>query len=154
MFLIGNVKSFAKRLVDIAQECMYEGIKQVRPGGFMGDVGYAISSYAKKFGYTVVHEFGGHGIGESMWEEPHVPSFGKPGTGIQLEPGMIFTIEPMINQGKREIRQLADGWTIVTKDHQLSAQWEHTVLVTANGIEILTLREEEKAWQKAKVFVY
>lgn len=143
MFLIGNVKPFAKRLVDIAQECMYAGIKCVRPGAYLGDIGFAISSQAKKFGYTVVHEFGGHGIGETMWEEPHVASFGKPGTGLKLQAGMIFTIEPMINHGKRDIRQLADGWTIVTKDHKLSAQWEHTILVTEAGAEILTLRNKE-----------
>ena len=140
MFLVGEVKPYAERLVKAAQECMVAGIKKVRPDGYIGDIGEAISTCAKKYNYSVVHEYGGHGIGETMWEDPHIPSFGKSGTGLKLQPGMIFTIEPMVNQGKRFIRQLADGWTIITKDHSLSAQWEHTVLVTEQGMEVLTLR--------------
>lgn len=143
MFLVASVKSYSKRLVDIAQQCMYEGIKVVKPGNHVGDIGSAISKCARKHNYTVVREFGGHGIGEDMWEDPHIPNFGKPGTGMKLVPGMIFTIEPMVNQGKAEIRQLGDGWTIITKDRKLSAQWEHTVLVTEKGVEILTARGEE-----------
>jgi len=143
MFLVGKVKPFAQRLVRVAQECMYAGIKVVRPEGYIGDIGAAISDCAKKYNYSVVQEYGGHGLGEIMWEDPHIPSFGKPGAGLKLQPGMIFTIEPMINQGKRFIRQLGDGWTIVTKDRSLSAQWEHTVLVTDHGVEILTIRDDD-----------
>jgi methionyl aminopeptidase len=143
MFLIGKVKSFAERLVKAAQECMYAGINQVRPDAFIGDISHAIAKQAKKYNYTVVHEYGGHGIGQMMWEDPHIPNFGEPNTGLKLQSGMIFTIEPMVNQGKRHIRQLGDGWTIITKDRSLSAQWEHTVLVTNEGVEILTLRKEE-----------
>ena len=143
MFSIGEVKPSTQRLVDVAQLCMYEGIKAVCPGNHIGDIGNAISRCAKKHDYTVVHEFGGHGIGSSMWEEPHIPNYGVPGSGLKLQAGMIFTIEPMVNQGAREIKQLGDGWTIITKDKRLSAQWEHTVLVTENNVEILTLREDE-----------
>ncbi len=143
MFLIGEVKPFAKRLVNVSQQCMYEGIKAARPGNCIGDIGYAISACAQKHNYTVVHEFGGHGIGQTMWEDPHIPGFGTPGSGLALQPGMIFTIEPMVNQGKRYIKELGDGWTVITKDRKLSAQWEHTVLVTEDGVEILTLRDNE-----------
>jgi len=143
MFLIGEVKPFAKRLVDVAQQCMYEGIRAVGPGNCIGDIGYAISALAKKHNYSIVREFGGHGIGNIMWEEPHIPNYGSPASGMILQPGMTFTIEPMINQGKRNIRQLGDGWTIITKDRKLSAQWEHTVLVTKNGVEVLTIRHDE-----------
>lgn len=139
MFLVGKVKPFAQRLCDIARECMFSGIEQVKPGNHIGDIGFAIESHAKKHGYSVVHEYGGHGIGEDMWEKPHIPNFGQAGTGLKLEEGMIFTIEPMINQGTRHIRQLPDGWTIVTKDRKLSAQWEHTLLVTSDGFELLTI---------------
>lgn len=149
MFLVGDVKPFAKKLCEVARECMNEGIKLIRPGAHMGDIGYAIANHATNHGYSVVHEFGGHGIGTTMWEDPHVPNFGKPGTGLKLEPGMIFTIEPMVNQGSRHIRQLSDGWTIVTKDRKLSAQWEHTVLVTNNGVEILTLRSVNQSERKS-----
>lgn len=143
MFLVGEVKPFAKRLVDVAQQCMYEGIRAVRPGSFIGDIGYAISTFAKKHKYSVVHEFGGHGIGSTMWEEPHIPNYGAPASGMMLQPGMTFTIEPMVNQGKRHIRQLGDDWTIITKDRKLSAQWEHTLLVTESGVEVLTIRSDE-----------
>jgi len=118
---------------------MWLGIRQVRPGARLGDVGAAIQAHAEKHGYSVVREFCGHGIGRKFHEEPQVLHYGKPGAGLALEPGMTFTIEPMINAGKAAIRELADGWTIVTKDHSLSAQWEHTVLVTDGGYEVLTV---------------
>jgi methionyl aminopeptidase len=111
----------------------------VRPGAQLGDIGATIQSHAEQHGYSVVREFCGHGIGRKFHEEPQVLHYGKAGTGLRLEPGMIFTIEPMINAGKPGIRELADGWTIVTKDHSLSAQWEHTVLVTGTGYEVLTV---------------
>lgn len=143
MFFVGQVQPFAKKLVKAAQLAMYEGIKAVCPGNTLGDIGFAISECAKANNYSVVREYGGHGIGESMWEEPHIANFGAPGTGLELRPGMIFTIEPMLNQGRRYIKQLADGWTVITKDRKLSAQWEHTVLVTDCGSEILTIRNNE-----------
>ena len=115
------------------------GILQVKAGAYLGDVGYVIQSFAEKNGYSIVREFCGHGIGKKFHEEPQVLHYGRPGTGVKLVPGMIFTVEPMINAGRREIRQLGDGWTIVTRDHSLSAQWEHTVLVTDTGVEVLTL---------------
>ena len=143
MFLVGEAPIRAKRLVRLTQECMYLGIRQVRPGGHLGDVGHAIQKHAESNGYSVVQEFCGHGIGRGFHEEPQVLHYGKSGDGITLQPGMIFTIEPMINLGKRYVKILPDGWTAVTKDHSLSAQWEHTVLVTDDGYEILTLRQEE-----------
>jgi methionyl aminopeptidase len=118
---------------------MWLGIETVRPGAYLGDIGHAIQSHAERHGFSVVREFCGHGIGRKFHEEPQVLHYGRPGTGLRLEPGMIFTVEPMINAGKADIRQLADGWTIVTKDHSLSAQWEHTVLVSDNGYEVLTV---------------
>lgn len=144
MFLIGEVKPFAEKLVRITQECMYKAIKIVRPGIRLGDIGHIIQQYAEANRYSVVREFGGHGIGKMMWEDPHVLHFGKPNTGLELQAGMTFTIEPMINLGKKEIKTLGDGWTVVTKDHKLSAQWEHTILVTDTGYEVLTAREEEE----------
>jgi methionyl aminopeptidase len=123
---------------------MYKAIQIVRPGIRLGDIAHVIQQHAEANRYTVVREFGGHGIGREMWEEPHVPHFGKPDTGLELQAGMTFTIEPMINLGKKDIRSLPDGWTIITKDHKLSAQWEHTILVTETGYEVLTLRQEEK----------
>lgn len=139
MFYIGTPTIQARRLVEITYQCMWLGIEQVRPGARLGDIGHVIQRHAESHGFSVVREFCGHGIGRNFHEDPQVLHYGKPGTGITLEPGMIFTIEPMINAGKRDIRQLADGWTIVTKDHSLSAQWEHTVLVTPQGYEVLTL---------------
>jgi methionyl aminopeptidase len=118
---------------------MWAGIRQVRPGATLGDIGHAIQTLAEGNGFSVVREFCGHGIGRRFHEEPQVVHYGRPGTGVRLEAGMTFTIEPMINAGKAAIRQLPDGWTIVTKDHSLSAQWEHTVLVTASGFEVLTV---------------
>lgn len=143
MFLVGEVPIRAKRLIKICQEAMYLGIQQVRPGGRLGDIGFAIQRHAESHAYSVVQEFCGHGIGRSFHEDPQVLHYGKPNTGITLEPGMIFTVEPMINLGKRYVKILPDGWTAVTKDHSLSAQWEHMVLVTEDGYEILTLRQEE-----------
>ncbi len=139
MFFVGEPSIAARRLCDVTFECMWIGIAQVRPGAFLGDIGHAIQAHAEKHGYSVVREFCGHGIGRRFHEEPQVLHYGKAGTLDPLSPGMIFTVEPMINAGRREIRELADGWTIVTKDHTLSAQWEHTVLVTEAGFEVLTV---------------
>jgi len=139
MFYVGQPSIQARRLCDITYECMWLGIETVRPGAYLGDIGHAIQSHAERHGFSVVREFCGHGIGRKFHEEPQVLHYGRPGTGLRLEPGMIFTVEPMINAGKADIRQLADGWTIVTKDHSLSAQWEHTVLVSDNGYEVLTV---------------
>jgi methionyl aminopeptidase len=118
---------------------MWKGIEQIRPNATLGDIGHAIQVFAEKLGFSIVREFCGHGIGKKFHEEPQILHYGRPGTLDKLVPGMIFTVEPMINAGKRDIRELADGWTIVTKDHSLSAQWEHTVLVTETGYEVLTL---------------
>lgn len=148
MFHVGKPTIPAQRLADITQKCMYLGIQQVRPGATLGDIGHAIQVFAEKNHYSVVREFCGHGIGTTFHEPPQVVHYGKPGDGDVLQEGMIFTIEPMINQGKRHIKILPDQWTAVTKDHKLSAQWEHTVLVTADGFDILTLREEEAGWQE------
>lgn len=145
MFFIGEPSIVAKRLVSITQECMYKGIELVKPGARLGDIGEVIQKHAESNYYSVVREYCGHGIGAVFHEEPQVMHYGKSGTGMELKEGMTFTIEPMINQGKRHCKLLPDGWTVVTKDHKLSAQWEHTILVTADGYEILTLREEEKA---------
>ena len=139
MFVVGDGSIQARRLCDITFECLWLGIAAVRPGAFLGDIGAAIQKHAEKNGYSVVREFCGHGIGERFHEEPQVLHYGKAGTGVQLKTGMIFTIEPMINAGKAAIRELADGWTIVTKDHSLSAQWEHTLVVTESGYEVLTV---------------
>ena len=139
MYFVGEPSIQARRLVEVTYECMWHGIVHARPGARLGDIGAAIQQHAEKHGFSVVREFCGHGIGRKFHEEPQVLHYGKAGTGLALEPGMTFTIEPMINAGKAAIRELADGWTIVTKDHSLSAQWEHTVLVTATGCEVLTL---------------
>jgi methionyl aminopeptidase len=139
MFYVGQPSIQARRLCDVTYECMWRGIESVKPGAALGDIGYAIQTHAEHNGYSVVREFCGHGIGARFHEEPQILHYGRPGTGMRLEAGMTFTIEPMINAGKPDIRQLADGWTIVTKDHSLSAQWEHTVLVTDSGYEVLTL---------------
>ena len=139
MFYVGTPSIQARRLCEVTYECMWRGIRVVRPGGFLGDIGAAIQQHAEAHGYSVVKEFCGHGIGRKFHEEPQVLHYGQAGTGPRLLPGMIFTIEPMINAGRPAIRELADGWTIVTKDHSLSAQWEHTVLVTEQGYEVLTV---------------
>jgi methionyl aminopeptidase len=138
MYYIGEPGIQARRLVDVTYECMWRGIATVRPGAQLGDIGAAIQAHAEQHGYSIVREFCGHGIGRRFHEEPQVLHYGKAGTGLRLEPGMTFTVEPMINAGKSAIRELADGWTIVTKDHSLSAQWEHTVLVTDTAYEVLT----------------
>lgn len=138
MFLVGDASIQAKRLCDVTYECMWLGISEVKPGAHLGDVGHVIQRHAENCGFSVVREFCGHGIGQRFHEDPQVLHYGRPGTLEKLVPGMIFTIEPMINAGRREIRELADGWTIVTKDHSLSAQWEHTVMVTDSGFEVLT----------------
>ncbi len=144
MFCVGEVSQHAKRLIKITQEAMFLGIQQVKQGATLGDIGHAIQKYAESNRYSVVREFCGHGIGKGFHEEPQVLHYGKPGDGDVLEAGMILTIEPMINLGKRHMKVLSDGWTAVTKDRSLSAQWEHTILVTQNGYEILTLRQEER----------
>jgi len=143
MYLLGDVKPYAKRLVDKTYESMWQGIHAVKPGATLGDVGYAIQQYAEKQGYSIVREYCGHGIGREMHEEPQVLHYGKKGKGLTLQEGMVFTIEPMVNQGKAKIKTKRDGWTVVTSDKQLSAQWEHTIAVTSSGFEVLTLRDDE-----------
>jgi methionyl aminopeptidase len=139
MFVVGEGSIAAKRLCSITYDAMWRGIARVRPGARLGDIGHAIQTFAESLGFSIVREFCGHGIGQRFHEEPQVLHYGRPGTLEELVPGMTFTIEPMINAGRREIRELGDGWTIVTKDRSLSAQWEHTVLVTETGYEVLTL---------------
>jgi methionyl aminopeptidase len=139
MFHVGEVSIQAKRLSELTYQAMWLGIKQVKPDATLGDIGYAIQSFAEKNGFSVVREFCGHGIGKVFHSEPQVLHYGRPGMGLKLKAGMMFTIEPMINAGKRDIKQMPDGWTIVTKDRSLSAQWEHTILVTDTGYEVMTL---------------
>ena len=139
MFYVGEPGIQARRLCEVTYECMWRGIEEVKSGKHLGDIGNAIQRFAESYGYSVVREFCGHGIGSKFHEDPQVLHYGRPGTGLELKAGMIFTVEPMINAGKAPIRQMADGWTVVTKDHSLSAQWEHTVLVTETGYEVLTL---------------
>ena len=139
MFVVGEGSIAAKRLCQVTYEAMWRGIVKVRPGARLGDIGHAIQTFAENSGYSVVREFCGHGVGAKFHEEPQVLHYGRPGTLEELVPGMIFTIEPMINAGRREIREGTDGWTIVTRDRSLSAQWEHTVLVTETGFEVLTV---------------
>jgi methionyl aminopeptidase len=141
MFYVGEPSIQARRLTEVTYECMWRGIRACRPGAYLGDIGHVIQSHAEEHGFSVVREFCGHGIGRKFHEEPQVLHYGRAGTGLKLQPGMIFTVEPMINAGKPAIRQLGDGWTVVTKDHSLSAQWEHTVLVTEGGFEVLTLSD-------------
>ena len=143
MYLIGDVSPAARRLVQTTYDAMWRGIEAVRPGARLGDIGSAIQRCAEGAGYNVVREYCGHGIGREMHEEPQVLHFGRPGTGPELREGMTFTIEPMINQGSHKTKVKKDGWTVVTRDKKLSAQWEHTILVTAGGCEVLTLRPEE-----------
>lgn len=146
MFQVGMPLVPSVRLAEVTQECMYLGILTVKPGAALGDIGAAIQQHAEKHHYSVVREFCGHGIGAKFHEEPQILHYGKAGKGDVMQAGMIFTIEPMINQGKADLKILPDQWTAVTKDHKLSAQWEHTVLVTEDGFEILTLRAEEAGW--------
>lgn len=143
MFLVGNTPEWAERLCRVTQECLYKGIEIVRPGTRLGDIGEVIQKYAESQGYSVVREYCGHGIGKVFHEEPQVLHYGRAGTGLELKEGMTFTIEPMINLGRPETRLLGDGWTAITKDRKLTAQWEHTLTVTADGYEIFTLRNEE-----------
>jgi methionyl aminopeptidase len=144
MFLVGKPSVKAKHVIQVAYDCLHIGIEMVKPGVQLGDIGYAIQSHAETNRCSVVRDYCGHGIGKVFHEDPQVLHYGVPGTGMKLEPGMTFTIEPMVNAGKYQTRLLPDQWTVVTKDHSLSAQWEHTLLVTDNGVEILTLRNEER----------
>ncbi len=143
MFLIGETSVLAKRLCSITQEAMHVGIAQVRPGAYLNEIGAAIQKFVESHNYSVVREYCGHGIGREFHEDPQVLHYATADRGPQLQPGMCFTIEPMVNAGKHAVKILPDGWTVVTKDRSLSAQWEHTLLVTEEGYEILTLRQEE-----------
>lgn len=143
MFFVGEPSVRARRLVEITYACMELGIRMVKPGARLGDIGHAIQAHAESHHCSVVREYCGHGIGREFHEEPQVLHYGDKGTGLELEPGMTFTVEPMINAGKRHVKLLPDNWTVVTKDRSLSAQWEHTVLVTADGVEVLTRRPDE-----------
>ncbi len=143
MFFVGTPQPHALKLAQITQECLYKGIALVKPGARLGDIGHVIQEHAQKHHYTVVREYCGHGIGEVFHEEPQVLHYGKPDTGLELKEGMTFTIEPMINAGKAQTKLKRDGWTVETKDGRLSAQWEHTLAVTATGVEVLTARKEE-----------
>jgi methionyl aminopeptidase len=142
MYTVGKPSVRARRLIEVTHEAMMRGIDAVRPGATLGDIGHAIQSYAEASGFSVVREYCGHGIGRNFHEDPQVVHYGRPGEGVRLEPGMTFTIEPMINAGKKDIKLLGDGWTVVTRDHSLSAQWEHTVAVTEDGVDILSLPPE------------
>jgi methionyl aminopeptidase len=139
MYFVGRPPVQAQRLVESCHEAMWRGIRQVRPGARLGDIGHAIQTFVEDCSFSVVREYCGHGIGRIYHEDPQILHYGQPGTGLELRPGMTFTIEPMINAGKRFVRLLPDGWTVVTKDHSLSAQWEHTILVTESGFDVLTL---------------
>ncbi len=144
MFFVGKPTVLGKRLVDITHKALWKGIELVRPGATLGDIGHAIQKYVESNGFSVVQEYCGHGIGRGFHEDPQVLHYGSPGTGLTLETGMTFTIEPMVNAGKRNVKLLPDGWTVVTKDRKPSAQWEHTILVTGSAFEVLTLRKEER----------
>ncbi len=148
-YLVGNAAPATRRLVQVAQQAMWQGIKAVKPGAHIGDIGFAIEKYAKKNRCSIVREYCGHGIGRKMHEEPQVTNYGKPGTGVKLREGMVFTIEPMINKGTGKTVTKDDGWTVITKDQKLSAQFEHTVAVTKSGVEVLTLRGNESAAARA-----
>jgi methionyl aminopeptidase len=139
MYFVGQAAVLPRRLSATCHEAMWRGIREVRPGARLGDIGHAIQTYAESHNFSVVREYCGHGIGRVYHEDPQVLHYGRPGTGLELMPGMTFTIEPMINAGRRDVRLLPDGWTVVTKDQSLSAQWEHTILVTNSGYEVLTL---------------
>ncbi len=142
-FIVGKSSVLAERLTNICKEALDKGIKQVKPGNHLGDIGHAIQTHAEKNRFSIVREYCGHGIGRVFHDEPQVLHYGKPGTGVELLPGMVFTIEPMINAGKAAVKLLPDDWTVVTKDHKLTAQWEHTMLVTETGYEILTHRSDD-----------
>jgi methionyl aminopeptidase len=142
MYFVGKPVAHAQRLAEVCHEAMWRGIRTVRPGARLGDIGHAIQSFVEAQNFSVVREYCGHGIGRVYHEDPQILHYGQPGTGLELKAGMTFTVEPMVNAGKRHVRLLADGWTVVTKDHSLSAQWEHTVLVTDSGVDVLTLGEQ------------
>ncbi len=139
MYFVGKPSAQAQRLSDVCHEAMWRGIRVVKPGARLGDIGHAIQSFVEAQNFSVVREYCGHGIGRVYHEDPQILHYGQPDTGIEIKAGMTFTVEPMVNAGKRHVRLLADGWTVVTKDHSLSAQWEHTILVTQTGVEVLTL---------------
>jgi methionyl aminopeptidase len=143
MYLVGRPTTVGERISRITYESMWKGIKAVKPGNQLGDIGHAIQTHAEKHGYTIVKEYCGHGIGKIYHDDPQILHYGKPGMGIEIKEGMTFTIEPMINAGKASVRLLPDQWTVVTRDHSLSAQWEHTILVTKNSFEVLTLAPNE-----------
>ena len=143
MFTVGEPGVLAKRLVNVARDAMWAGIRVVKPGARLGDIGHAVQKVIEANGFSVVRDYCGHGIGRIFHEDPQILHYGRPGTGLELQEGMTFTIEPMVNAGRHETKLLPDGWTVVTKDHSLSAQWEHTVLVTKEGVEVLTLRSDE-----------
>ncbi|GGD15186.1 type I methionyl aminopeptidase [Aquisalinus flavus] len=149
-YVVGAASAAARRLVRIAQGAMWQGIRQVRPGARLGDIGHAIARHARRNGCSVVREYCGHGIGQKMHEPPNVLNYGKPGTGLMLREGMVFTIEPMVNEGSRKVVTEADGWTVVTLDEKLSAQFEHTVAVTDTGVDVLTLRRDEADMMAAR----
>jgi methionyl aminopeptidase len=139
MFYVGDPSIMAERLTRVCFDGMWRGIRAIRPGARLGDIGHAVQSFVEEQRFSVVREYCGHGIGRVFHEDPQVLHYGRPGTGLELVPGMTITVEPMINAGKRDVKLLSDGWTVVTKDHSLSAQWEHTVLITDTGFEVLTL---------------
>ena len=145
MFTIGEPPVLANRLIEVCRESMWAGIREIRPGNTLGDIGHAVQIHAEGHRFSIVREYCGHGIGRIFHEDPQVLHYGRAGTGLELKQGMTFTVEPMVNAGKRDVRLLADGWTVVTKDHSLSAQWEHTVLVTEAGYEVLTLGAADRA---------
>ena len=143
MYIVGDAPDHAKRLIKVSQECMYKGIEMVRPGVRLGDIGHAIQTHAEAHYYSVVRDYCGHGIGDEFHQEPQILHYGKPGTGLELKEGMTFTIEPMVNAGRYQTKLKRDGWTVETKDGRLSSQWEHTMLVTHDGVEVFTARQEE-----------
>ena len=143
MFTVGKTSIQAQRLCEVTRQAMIEGIKAVRPGATTGDIGFAIQTYAEANNFSVVRDYCGHGIGKKFHENPQILHYGKKNTGVELHEGMIFTVEPMINVGNYKTKTLSDGWTVVTQDHELSAQYEHTILVTKDGSDILTIRPEE-----------
>jgi methionyl aminopeptidase len=144
MFYVGEPSVLARRVTEVARECMLLGIEQVKPGAHLGDIGHAIQQHAESSNFSVVREYCGHGVGRQFHEEPQVLHYGRPGTGVEIVPGMIFTIEPMINAGRKDVKLLRDDWTVVTADHSLSAQWEHSILVTDDGHEVLTVCEGDQ----------
>jgi methionyl aminopeptidase len=144
MFFVGKAQPFAQRLVDVTHKALWTGIELVKPGTTLGDIGHAIQTYVESEHFSVVQEYCGHGIGKGFHEDPQILHYGKAGTGMALQEGMTFTIEPMVNAGNRHVKLMPDGWTVITKDRKLSAQWEHSILCTADGYEVLTLRNEER----------